>query len=377
MEIEARAPVVTPYSHMLPTPHTGFGLYERSGWKAGERGERMVTFTRTSGPSRDMTFDVTWQGNEHGTFSSPLTVTLPLGEPVEFPVTVTPAGHGVHTAHLTLDHEDVAGYAHRMHAAIVAPEPLNAANEYTAKNEVEVPRPGMKSLFFDVPEGVTALKIDVSWGERPVTLGVFRPDTRGQRGEMIQGGPGITQVVPGPGRGDVGVRLADIADTRTFDWEQAREEEPVPPTKATLTVSALAVDVEVVAGEMDDSTGEGIHQVWITNRMAAFEGAAVTTPAGSRRRDVGADRRARAEGVRGRGAAGVVGADGAGAGSTRPMARGRRPTSTSTSSTAPARSAARPAWTATRRGTSRWWCTTRRRARGRWCWTGPTCRRRG
>ncbi len=276
VEIEARAPVVTPYGHMLPTPHTGFGLYERSGWRAGERGERTVTFNRTSGPSRDMTFDVSWQGNEHGTYSSPLTVTLPLGEPVDFPVTATPAGHGVHTAHLTLDHEDVAGYAHRMHAAIVAPEPLNAANGYTAKNEVEVPRPGMKSLFFDVPEGVGALKIDVSWGERPVTLGVFRPDTRGQRGEMMSGS---TQVVPNPVAGTWEVRLGDIADTRTFDWEQAKKEEPVPPTKATLTVSALAVDVEVATGE-----GDGGHQVWLTNRMAAFEGGAATTAAGSARR---------------------------------------------------------------------------------------------
>ena len=285
LEIETRAPVATPYSHMLPTPHTGFGLYERSGWKAGERGERTVTFTRTSGPSGDMTFDVTWQGNDHGTYSSPLTVTLPLGEAVEFPVTVTPAGHGVHTAHLTLDHDDVAGYAHRMHAAIVAPEPLNAANEFTAKNEVEVPRPGMKSLFFDVPEGVTALKIDVSWEDRPVTLGVFRPDTRGQRGEMVQsGGSGITQVVPSPVAGTWEVRLGDIADTRTFDWEQAKKAEPVPPTKATLTVSALAVDVEVVTDETVVDNGAGEHQVWITNRMAAFEGGAVTTAAGSARR---------------------------------------------------------------------------------------------
>ena len=284
LEIETRAPVATPYSHMLPTPHTGFGLYERSGWKAGERGERTVTFTRLSGPSGDMTFDVTWQGNDHGTYSSPLTVTLPLREAVEFPVTVTPAGHGVHTAHLTLDHDDVAGYAHRMHAAIVAPEPLNAANEFTASNEVEVPRPGMKSLFFDVPEGVSALKIDVSWEDRPVTLGVFRPDTRGQRGEMIESGAGITQVVPSPVAGTWEVRLGDIADTRAFDWEQAKKAEPVPPTKATLTVSALAVDVEVVTGETVVDNGAGEHQVWIANRMAAFEGGAVTTAAGSARR---------------------------------------------------------------------------------------------
>ena len=289
VDIEARSSVVTPYSHLLPTPHVGLGLYERSGWKAGERGERTVTFTRTSGPSGNMTFDVTWAGNDHGTYSSPLAVTLPLNTPVDFPVTVTPAGHGVHTAHLTLHHDDVAGYAHRLHTAIVAPEPLNAANGYTATQEAEVPRPGLKSYFFDVPEGVSALKIDVAWEDRPVTLGVFRPDTRGQRGEMVRNNAGgITQVVANPVAGTWEVRLGDIADTRAFDWEQAKEHEPVPPTAATLTVSALAADVEVVAADMaadnGGPAGTGTHQVWITNRMASFTGGAVNTPVGSARR---------------------------------------------------------------------------------------------
>ncbi len=289
VDIEARSSVVTPYSHLLPTPHEGVGLYERSGWKAGERGERTVTFTRTSGPSGNMTFDVAWAGNDHGTYSSPLTVTLPLNTPVDFPVTVTPAGHGVHTAHLTLHHDDVAGYAHRLHAAIVAPEPLNQVNGYTATQEAKVPRPGLKSYFFDVPEGTSALKIDVGWEERPVTLGVFRPDTRGQRGEMIRSdASGITQVVADPVAGTWEVRLGDIADTRTFDWEQAKKDEPVPPTAATLTVSALAAEVEVVSADLavdnGAATGAGTHQVWITNRMATFTGGAVNTAVGSARR---------------------------------------------------------------------------------------------
>ena len=291
VDIESRSSIVTPYSHMLPTPHEGFGLYERSGWKDGVRRERTVTLTRTSGPSGPMTFDVSWEGNDHGTFSSPLTVTLPLGTPVDFPVTATPAGHGVHTAHLTLDHDDITGYAHRMLAAIVAPHPLNAAGDYTVRKEVEVPRPGMQSHFFDVPDGVTALKVEVSWEERAVALAVARPDTRYQRGEIIQrGGSGITQVIPDPVPGTWEVRLADIADTQTFDWQQAKKEEPVPPTPATLTVSALAVDVDVATTAVvaDNGNGNGAangtsHQVWMTNRMAAFEGAAVTTPVGSAR----------------------------------------------------------------------------------------------
>ena len=278
VDIESRSSIATPYSHMLPTPHEGFGLYERSGWKDGVRRERTVTLTRTSGPSGPMTFDVSWEGNDHGTFSSPLTVTLPLRAPVEFPVTATPAGHGVHTAHLTLHHDDVTGYAHRMLAAIVAPEPLNAAGEYMVKKDVEVPRPGMQSHFFDVPEGVGALKVEVTWEDRAVALAVARPDTRYQRGEIVEsGGAGIVQVISDPVPGTWEVRLADIADTQTFDWQQAKKEEPVPPTPATLTVSALAVEVESVVGAES-------HQVWMTNRMAAFEGGATTTPVGSARR---------------------------------------------------------------------------------------------
>ena len=292
VDIESRSSIVTPYSHMLPTPHEGFGLYERSGWKDGVRRERTVILTRTSGPSGPMTFDVSWEGNDHGTFSSPLTVTLPLGTPVDFPVTATPAGHGVHTAHLTLDHDDVTGYAHRMLAAIVAPHPLNAAGEYTVRKEVKVPRPGMQSHFFDVPEGVTALKVAVTWEDRAVALAVARPDTRYQRGEIVErGGSGITQVIADPVPGTWEVRLADIADTQTFDWQQAKKDEPVPPTPATLTVSALAVDVDVVTADIvaDNGNGNGAtngasHQVWMTNRMAAFEGAAVTTPVGSAHR---------------------------------------------------------------------------------------------
>ncbi len=309
VEIESRSSIATPYSHLLPTPHEGFGLYERSGWQAGERQQRTVTLTRTTGPSGPMTFDVSWEGNDHGTFSSPLTVTLPLGTAVDLPVTATPAGHGVHSAHLTLHHDDVVGYAHRMLAAIVAPEALNAAGGYTVTKEVKVPRPGMHSHFFDVPAGADALRIEVQWEDRPVALAVARPDTRYQRGRMVRGGgpgggSGVEQVIANPVPGTWEVRLADIADTQNFDWRQAKKDEPVPPTPATLTVSALAVDVEAVtaAAVADNGNGNGngngggaaagaangagSHQVWMTNRMAAFEGGAATTAAGSARRTV-------------------------------------------------------------------------------------------
>jgi hypothetical protein len=294
--ITGTAPVKHVYSHLLPTPHQGVGLYERDGWKPGDREERVLTLTRSSGPGGTMTFEVGWDGNDHGTFSAPLTVSLPLNTPVPVPITVAPTEYGVHTAHFTLYHPDVPGYAYRTLTTIVAPEPLDASNDFRVEKRVEVPRPGMESFFYHVPEGTKVLKVDLTWQEREVSLSVVRPDTRQQREEIITpaGGRRTTQVITHPMPGMWEVRLTDVADTRAFDWEQAKEEEPVPPTPATLTLSALAADIEMIPtgheADTDDGTVRGTapgwvgaYEVWITNRMAEFEGGAVTTPVGSAR----------------------------------------------------------------------------------------------
>jgi hypothetical protein len=289
--INSRAPVLHSYSHLLPTPNEGVGIYERDGWNVGDREQRTITFTRTTGPSEPMTFDLSWAGNDHGTFSAPLTVTLPLNTQVPVPVTIAPSTHGVHTAHLTLDHPSVPGYAYRTLATVVAAEALTAANGFTVEKKTEVPRPGMRSFFYRVPVGVTALKIDLSWSDREVGLSVIRPDTRQQRGGRVtpQGARSVTEVVTDPMPGTWEVRLTDVADTRTFDWEQAKKHEPVPPTPATLTLSALAAEVTLLEGVGDQAdqgigTGGTAHDVWITNRMAAFTGGAVGSPVGSARR---------------------------------------------------------------------------------------------
>lgn len=294
IEIISRAAVRHPYSHLLPTPHEGVGIYERVGWDRGDRDERIITFTRTSGRRESMTFNVSWAGNDHGTFSAPLTVTLPLNTPVEFPVTISPTEYGVHTAHLTLDHPEVAGYVHRTLVTIIAPRPLTASNDFTDEASVKVPRPGIASLFYRVPEGTTALMVDLGWEDREVSLSVSAPDTRQRRGQRFTRGSGVTQVIHYPLPGVWEVRLSDIADTRTFDLKQAKKEEPVPPTPATLTVSALAVEVAVAGGGEPATSGEeaeamtapapGVQDVWITNRMAGFTGGAMTTPVGSARR---------------------------------------------------------------------------------------------
>jgi hypothetical protein len=282
MDITAQAPVLHPYSHLLPTPHMGEGLYERDGWNVGDRGDRTMTLTRTSGPRGSLPFEVSWAGNGHGTFSSPATVALPLNQAVQLPITIEPKEHGAHTAHLTLSHPSVPGYAFRTLATIVVAQPISAADGFAVETKAEVPRPGIKSFFYRVPEGVSALKFEVSHSERAVSMSVSRPDTRSQRGEQVvpAGSGGSTQVVANPMPGVWEVRLTDVADTRTFDWEQAKKDEPVPPSEATLKVTALATELSAIGGGVGS-----VHDFWITNRMASFKGGAVSTPVGSARRE--------------------------------------------------------------------------------------------
>jgi hypothetical protein len=283
--ITSRAPVQHAYSSLLPTPNEGVGLYERDLWSVGDRGERIVTFTRTTGPREAMTFALQWTGDDDSTFSSPGSVTLPLNQAVPLPIEIAPQTVGAHTALLTLDHPDVPGHAYRMLATIVVPEAMTEADSFKVVTKAEVPRPGMTSFFYRVPDGLSAIKFAVTTKERGVDMAVIRPDTRSDRGVGAQ--PSGTVVVTDPMPGTWEVRLSDIADTRSFDWEQAKLPEPVPPTPATLTVQAFSADVALRPADPQSSDGErvGTYQIEMANHMAAFLGSAVGTPMGSARRE--------------------------------------------------------------------------------------------
>lgn len=280
--IESEAPVQHAYSHLLATPHTGVGLYERDRWSVGDRGERTITVTRTSGPRDPMTFSLTWTGDEAGTFSAPTSVTLPRDTPTPVIIGIAPRTPGAHTALLTLMHPDVPGYAHRMLTTIVAAEGLAEADSFTITKKVEVPRPGMTSFFYRVAEGTTALEVKTDAKERDVALAVIRPDTRSHSGVGSQ--PSGTVVITDPMPGTWEVRLSDVADTRNFDWEQAGKHAPVPPTPATLTVTAFAADVDLgAADDVGAPTDAATYDLTVVSAMAPFEGAVTGLPMGSAR----------------------------------------------------------------------------------------------
>jgi hypothetical protein len=178
------------------------------------------------------------------------------------------------------------GGVHRAMVAVVAGEPLLADSGYTHETEVEVPRPGMHSVFYEVPEGAQLLRIDLNAPDRAVGIAVAEPDTRGVQGI---GGPGstgrTTHFVERPRAGVWEIRLSDTRDLQEWDWEQARDEEPVPPTPATLTVSAIGVGVAggALASDNDGSARSGA--VTATNRLAEFTGGIASLPLGAARKE--------------------------------------------------------------------------------------------
>ncbi|MGH7689978.1 MAG: S8 family serine peptidase, partial [Gemmatimonadaceae bacterium] len=307
--ITSRAPVKHVYSELLATPNEGVGLYERDGWAVGDHGTRTVTFTRTSGPAAPMTFTLGFTGDT-GTFSAPRSVTLPLGDPVPVTVGVAPATPGVHSAILTLDNPQVPGHAYRMLAAVVAAVPLDASNHYSVTTDAEVPRPGMRSYFYRVPPGASALEVVVDSAKRDAEVTMVEPDTRtahvahlvAERGRGEGGGgggesallPKETYVTTNPVPGVWEIRLTDVADTRTFDWRASEEGGPVPPTTARITISALSVTASAVAAADNGASLDGggtaavplaAENVSLVSHMANFTGQAMSYPVGSARRE--------------------------------------------------------------------------------------------
>jgi hypothetical protein len=273
--ITSTAPVKHSYSHLLAKPDTGVGLFERDGWKVGDSGTRTVVLTRESGPRGAMTFNLSLTGNGDNTFSAPATVTLPLHQAVPVTVTIAPKEAGAHTAYLTLDRDGLPGYAHRVMLTVVAPEELNSGNGYAVEEKAEIPRPGIRSFFFRVPAGATALRVDAACEKRKVKLNLISPDTR-QRTDSYLGSNKRSAAVLHPAPGVWEIMVSDVDDTQNYDWRQAQKNAVVPPTQIRLAVAALAV------GASPTEAGFGVNtDLWITNTMAAFTGAVVSVPAGS------------------------------------------------------------------------------------------------
>jgi len=276
LSIVATAPVHNKLSPLFVTPNQGDGIYEREGWRVGERRERQISLTRTSGPFEPMTFTLRWQGND-GTFSSPASVSLPLNEPVDVPVSVSAQKEGAHTAILTLEHPAVPGPAHRILNSLIVPYQLTADNGYALRTEVTPPLPGDASIFVNVPVGASALTVSAASPDVRITL--TAPDRGSRRLGCIPAerlAPTCTYGAPMAGVWEVNVRGALYAP---FEFVPGAPS-PLKSRPVAVTVSITHVEVKASPSAASNGTTHPV-LLTLTNKLSKVRARAGTASLGS------------------------------------------------------------------------------------------------
>jgi subtilisin family serine protease len=158
------APVCTPFSAGFATPNQGQGIYNRcasgaGGLKAGQSKTLTVKVTRTSGPKAAVTHRLSWVGDK-GSFRSQSSLSLPLNKAVDISVTVTPE-EGLNSAILQVDDPKTSVTDFEvLNTVITSVVPKKPAFAMVAEDSVE--RNSTTSYFVTVPEGATALQVNLS-----------------------------------------------------------------------------------------------------------------------------------------------------------------------------------------------------------------------
>lgn len=158
------APVCTPISEHLATPHKGTGVYNRcaagaGGQTVGKAKSYRVKITRTTGRSGTLAHSLKWFGND-GTFSAPSKVNLPKNKPVTITVKAKAKTGGVHTGLLRLDDPKTKGLDGSVLATVVVATNLKAPSFGTTVTG-KIERNRTRSYFVNVPEGTKTLQVNL------------------------------------------------------------------------------------------------------------------------------------------------------------------------------------------------------------------------
>jgi hypothetical protein len=273
VEITSKAPVKTVISNFLATPHFGVGLYEREGWTAGQSASRTITFTRTSGGSKAIKYNLSLVGND-GTFSTGSNnVTLALNKGANLTVNVAPATSGVHSAVLNLDDPSTVGVDYQVMLTVVAAAQFNAGNNFTVVNAGSADRADKATFFFYVPANTPAYKIDLQVTSGRARLWNFHP----YGVPFPNSTTGVTAYCTAPC-----TVSHTVSNPLAGVWEASVEvsrASTAQPTTFSQTASILGVDIDPTSWTVSPFTvGTVYNQSFsFTNRFGAFTGGAVGT----------------------------------------------------------------------------------------------------
>ncbi len=276
------APVRNATSHLLDTPHQGVGLFEREGWKPGDRGRRHIEIVRLNGPAEELEFELGWLGNA-GTFVAPRTVRLARGVRARVPIDIHPRNAGAHSALLSLRHGSQPGDAHRIMCMVVAAPDLRP--DHWHEEEVQLARPSdAHSLFVRVPAGTRALTVKQQSSAGTWRLSVVvRPPSAERINEwvvfrgaytdgVVAGEKETALTIDRPMPGVWELIVGDAPDFYLFD--QSRPVRP-PANPVKILVGAMGVTVEA-----SRLTGNRL-ELDLVNRGCAFQGSVVDAVLGS------------------------------------------------------------------------------------------------
>ena len=287
VEITSRVAVRTALSDFLAEPGFGVGIYDREGVRAGDSYTRTYTFTRTTGGSKAVTYNLGWVGND-GTFASARTVSLPLNRAVTVPVTISPTAAGVHSAILNLDDPSTPGVDRQTLNTVVAAEQFTAADNYTVTRSGTIGRNQTTSHFFAVPAGTPAFKVDFSGPDGSAGTGQARFLRFHPYGVGIDSSASTACYAPPVAAGcNPGSRT--VANPQAGVWEvtvEARRTSDAESTPYTLTASILGASVSPNPDVIESATiGSPVDRSYtLKNLFGGFTGRAVGTTLGSAKR---------------------------------------------------------------------------------------------
>ncbi|HZR95800.1 MAG TPA: S8 family serine peptidase [Gaiellaceae bacterium] len=273
--ITSTATVNTKISQLI-APYEGVGIYEREGWKAGDSGDRSITFTRGDSIGSG-TYAVSWLGND-GTFSSPATLTIPANGSATLAVHIGPVAAGIHSAILRLDDTSSAGYEYETLNTVVAADQFSSPS-YQVTGTGTPDRADKKAFFVNVQPGTPVLQLNEN-----VTGGRTRLDV------VDPFGVPYTLAAPCGCALDYttapGSKSLSIENPMAGVWEidvEASRAAPTAVSNASFTASELGVTISPSSWTIDPSTVGQTYtkQFTFTNKFGSFTGAATGTDLGS------------------------------------------------------------------------------------------------
>lgn len=276
--IRVNAPNIHPLALYAAAGTRGVGLFERDAWRVGMHEQRTIEMTREGGRPGSRIYRVSWAGND-GTFTAPPSVSLPLGQTVRLPVSVSASSPGTHSAILDLHDPDSDAVVFQTGATIVVAEEFNRSTR-TLELKGAVPLMQDRTHYFEVPAGTSAFSVELQV-RRGAAVATILP-SHGMLREYyghVQPGYGRTfgqgkyfLVVRSPSPGTWSINLANTSSWRERDMSRASVEELEYAVKVRLLSMSVAM-------RLDGPSGRA--RIHLANRGAVLDEPAIELSAGT------------------------------------------------------------------------------------------------